>query len=143
MARFNSCVRLPESMSFNDFNVSYYYQYYHHSCCPFHPYTFRIGCVPHFAFGVSLYQELWNFFKHGGPLILASQIWPRIGRTGRNPNHYPGSPCGSIPQFAESNVANERSSAHEGDEGSESNESSVYRSQAMKAMKAMKTLKTC
>ena len=30
---------------------------------------------------LSLYQELWSFFKHGGPLILAIQIWPRIGKT--------------------------------------------------------------
>ena len=86
---------------------------------------------------LSLYQELWSFFKHGGPLILAIQIWPRIGKTW--PESQSLSPCGSIPFFAESNVANERSSANEGDEGSESNERSVYRSQAIKAIKAMKT----
>ena len=83
---------------------------------------------------LSLYQELWSFFKHGGPLILAIQIWPRIGKTW--PESQSLSPCGSIPFFAESNVANERSSANEGDEG---NERSVYRSQAIKAIKAMKT----
>ena len=70
-------------------------------------------------------------------LFLAIQIWPRIGKTW--PESQSLSPCGSIPFFAESNVANERSSANEGDEGSESNERSVYRSQAIKAIKAMKT----
>ena len=70
---------------------------------------------------LSLCQELWSFFKHGGSLILAIQIWPRIGRTWQESRSLSREPV-RLPFFAESNVTNERRSANEGDEGNEHNE---------------------
>ena len=64
-----------------------------------------------------------------------------MGEFGRNPNHYPGGPCGSIPFFAEFDVVIKRLSANEGDEGHVWFFHILEGHEGMKAMNPMKKLK--
>lgn len=64
-----------------------------------------------------------------------------MGELGRNPNHYPGSPCGSIPFFAEFDVVIKRLSANEGDEGHEGHVCFFHILEGHEGVKAMNPMK--